>query len=204
MSTRSTLNVKWVRLCVVALALLAPQLTLAQEVVVLPPPPVVMEPQQLAPELVPRLRLEVGLEGGFIVDGPFTSEASYGLGPGTYFRLGAQITERFGVQAEASVAMIPSLYPVGYLRGAVTFNFTPVRWFTLSTGPVVGLLFDDSDYAGLTIRTDFHLAQVRTAKRRHSLTLGFSADLGADLGNSGGGLPDGVVGGMVHLGYTVH
>lgn len=61
--------------------------------------------------LAPRLRLETGLEGGLIGVGVGTDNGSGGTGPGLYFRIGAQIAERFGVQAESSIALIPSIYP---------------------------------------------------------------------------------------------
>lgn len=207
----------WIGVCLSAtFVLLAPASALAQTAVVEEPPPPEADAPPLPPpqpgviqSSLPRFRFEVGLEGGGFVDNyyenNFGSQIAATGGGGLYVRFGAQFTNWFSAQLEGSAAYVVTFL---YLRSALTANFTPVHWFTVSAGPVVGLAggFGAFDYAGLTLRTDFHLYQYRTASgRRHSLTLGVAGDFGGDFNTNNPGSPPGTVaGGMLCIGYTLH
>jgi hypothetical protein len=226
----------WTRVCVLATILLVPIAASAQGIAVYatspsaaPPPPLPPAPaavpvttapaasspvpqaqdNELAqpPPLYTRLRFEAGLEGNFTVAG---NMGNYGFG--NYLRLGVQVKDWIDTQAELSAGTILFTW---YVRGAFTVGFTPVRWFTVSMGPVVGYFAGQGidggptiseGYAGGTLRTDFHVAQYRTARgRRHSFTLGIAADVGGSFADPGANRnPALAVGGMFHIGYTAH
>ena len=146
-------------------------------------------------------------EGGFIesryqAQGPYSDfpviTAGAGAGPGIYVRLGVQVKDWVSAQIEGSVGAIPEF--AEYVRSALTVNFTPVHWFTVSGGFVVG---DTATYVGGTLRADFHVYVHRSARgRRHSVTLG----LGGDFGGAVTSKPYSgvIIGGMANLGYTLH
>jgi hypothetical protein len=116
--------------------------------------------------------------------------------------MGVQFNNWVAAQIEGSVGYL--FFVAFYLRGALTVNFTPVRWFTISLGPVLGTFsgFETMTYAGLTLRPDFHVYQYRSPSgRRHSFTIGIGTDLGGAVVGSDGSA---VLGAMVNLGYTMH
>jgi len=154
------------------------------------------------------IRFEVGLEGGAFFDiYNFTSHATenlgFGAGGGIHLRVGVQIKDWLGAQLEGSGGLIGV---AGYGRGAVTVNFTPIRWFTVSIGPAFGTFSNiggSAKYVGLTLRSDFHVYQYRSASgQRHSFTIGLGGDGGGSFDARDTSGP--IAGGMLNFGYTMH
>jgi hypothetical protein len=178
------------------------------------PPPWLTQPnaQPVRPKIEqdPRIRLEIGIEGGFFGDTDNAMNQTGGFGP--YLRLGAQIRDWIAFQFEGSFGY---LIDFGYIRGAVTLNITPRRFITLSAGPAVGYLGNALSAwynTGITLRSDFHVLQYRTTSGyRHSFTLGLAGDLGKTWAGSpnydlsGPQMLTGItIGGMLNIGYTLH
>jgi hypothetical protein len=228
---KTMIQLGWLSLGMAAAPLSAPVTASAQEVAAEVAPPRIAPPQPPPADPVPpqgqqlvqvqdnelevpktpriRYRFEGGLDGNFTLVGP---NANFGFG--NYLRIGAQFKPWIHAQVEAAAGTILFSW---YARAALTVGFTPVRWFTVSAGPVVGY-FASTDilsnspplgegYAGATVRTDFHVVQYRAPSgRRHSFTLGISSDLGGSLGLASGitESTDLSIAAMFHLGYTAH
>ena len=138
-----------------------------------------------------RLRYGIGATTGIAAGSYATSRNEHdyngGAGLGVDGRLGAQVTDRFGAEADLSWGF--GLL-TGFVRHAATANLTPVDWFTLSAGPVVGRAgfdcpcisapgFYDATYAGGTMRADLHVFRHRDLDgTRRALTLGVTGDVG--------------------------
>jgi hypothetical protein len=162
------------------------------------PPPAPPPPAQLAP-VVPadagrRLLFGVGLHAGGGSDqfSGASSGSGAALGVGVYLRLGAQLDDLYGIEAEISGATILVLDNV---RGDVTFDMTPVDWFTFAVGPfarndvLLGLCGSGNttiQLLGATLRADFHLGTSRTTSGRSAFTLGLVTDLGVTVGSDDG------------------
>jgi hypothetical protein len=122
------------------------------------------------------------------------SGAGAGGGAGNLFlgfvvfgRGGEQFNDTWGVEAELSFG---SSYFMNQLRGAVTFDVTPVDWFTFAVGPMARLnqisLCGESITAtvvGALVRLDFHVDAERRDGRRSALTIGLVGDLGVASSN---------------------
>lgn len=144
-----------------------------------------------------RLLFGVGLHLGLGIDDFSTTPSGGGNGTGAagvgiYLRLGAQFDDRFGAEAEIDGG---TLLLLNYAQGALTFDYTPVDWFTFAVGPfsrlddVVNLCGNGSTTAeaiGGTVRFDFHLGVSRSATGRSAATIGLAADLGATVGSNDG------------------
>ncbi|MHB8418860.1 MAG: hypothetical protein ACYDCL_12340 [Myxococcales bacterium] len=157
----------------------------------LPPPPLA--------DVGTRVLFGVGLHTGGGVDqfsvspGRFSSQSSTsGIGIGVYARLGLQIDDPFGVDGELSAA---TLLLTDYVRGALTFDVTPVDWLTVAIGPVVredvaaNFCTSGSTTAqavGATARLEFHFGVRRGETGRSAFALGVAGDLGATIGSDNG------------------
>lgn len=161
----------------------------------------------------PRLRFEVGLEGGFTVayHSDYSPEAPAQdtlWAVGSHIRLGVQFNDWIDAQIETSGGYVHVSY---YVRGALTVGYTPFSWFTVHLGPMIGNGAStgtvNDGWAGATFRTDFHIFQHRAESgRRHSFTLGIGGDLGGfiDQPFSFRGRRGPIVGGMFDIGYSAH
>ena len=137
-------------------------------------------------EVRPRLLFGIGLHLGINdvknplpppADNPLrASDDIVGFGQGGYLRLGLQLTDRLGFDAEASGGYGLFAY---YARVAVDLRVTPVDWLILGSGPVGGVAIDPGfalgwplgsggpaptavgSYIGQTARIEFHPAGSR-------------------------------------------
>ena len=153
-----------------------------------------------------------------------TAITGAGGGIGLYLRMGEQLNDRWGIEAEVSGG---TLIVANYIRAALTVDYTPADWFTFAIGPA-GRGDGESQSNGQgngqsgtgtflqvfggTLRTDFHLGVSRGASGRSAFTLGLALDVGATVaGQFTGGdfVPGpqfsspGIAGGLyVTLGYA--
>ncbi|HUB07476.1 MAG TPA: hypothetical protein VMB50_10755 [Myxococcales bacterium] len=164
-----------------------------------PPPPPGPPPLAAVPPATPgdagrRILFGVGLHTGGASD-QFTNSTSGSegtLGVGIYLRLGAQLDDLYGLEAEISGA---TLLVLDNVRGALTFDLTPLDWFSFAVGPfarddvvvsICGFGSTTIQSVGATLRADFHLGTSRTSTGRSALTIGLVTDLGATVGSDDG------------------
>ncbi len=124
-------------------------------------------------------------------------------GLGAYLRLGAQLDDPLGIEAEIDGG---TLYLVSYTRGALTFDYTPADWFTVAVGPSTRVDYlvncggsgaTTVESIGGTVRLDFHVEPFRARTGRDALTVGLVGDLGETVGsNDGSGRPLAAPGGV--------
>ncbi|HUB05715.1 MAG TPA: hypothetical protein VMB50_01875 [Myxococcales bacterium] len=195
-----------------------PDLTIDDDDDDAPPPPPIHDAGELPPpgrwdappkpptpigDVGPRLLAGIGLDLGFGQDrfGATTVQALAGAtvvtgnpgGLGLDLRLGIQVNDHWGVEADLSAATI---IRDSYARAALTLDYTPFDLVTLALGPVArgdadvlacsGATEDTAAVAsvGGSARVDLHAHVARTAKGRSSFTLGLATDVGATIGAS--------------------
>ncbi len=152
------------------------------------PAPAPKPPETPPADVGSRLTWGVGAHLGFGEDQFNDGEGSgAGLGIGIYVRLGEQLNDLLGAEAEVSAGTI---LISSYLRTALTFDITPVDWFTFAVGPmaredVVSLCGTTTATSlGATIRFDFHIGSSRSESGRGAFTLGLVGDLGGVVGGT--------------------
>jgi hypothetical protein len=125
--------------------------------------------------------------------GPSAFSSATG-GIGLYFRVGAELNDLWGIDAELSGG---SVIEATYLRGALTFDVSPTDLVTFAVGPLVrddwvlvpcGCLGDATvsmTSIGGTARLDLHPGASRSANGRGAVTVGLIGDVGATVGANG-------------------
>ena len=109
--------------------------------------------------------------------------SGFGLG----LRLGAQISDRFGIETDVAFGLSGFLQGPDFSRFALTFDFTPNDWFTLGVGPMAR--HDDGARAAIftaervnslggTVRLDLHAPSDDPSRRK-----GFVNSLAVDVGS---------------------
>lgn len=112
---------------------------------------------------------------------------------GIYLRLGVQVDNQWGAEAEIAAA---SVFIASYVRGALTLEYTTDDWFTFAIGPTVSQDWDlvscgcgaslvTVESVGGTVRLDFHLWSSRSGRGRNAFTVGFVGDIGDALAAGG-------------------
>jgi hypothetical protein len=168
-----------------------------------PPPPKALESRELPPPPNPppagppdvgtRFLWGLGIRGGFgevlsTVDTPLNglphSSDLLSSDLALYLRLGAELGDFWGVEAEAHGGILTSS---AYAGGALTIDLTPVDWFTFAAGPLVDedVSTSTTTAVGATVRFDFHLSASRTPAGRGAFNVGLAGNLAASLGEFG-------------------
>ncbi|MBL8679854.1 MAG: hypothetical protein JNK05_11845 [Myxococcales bacterium] len=152
-----------------------------------------------------RLRVAVGAYSGFWGIG---STPNFLPGIGGYARVGAQFTERFGLDAQISGAALNGWA----VRGAVTAEFAPADWFAVGSGvsvvrlntaaPLFGGYEQNITFAGVPLRIAFRVGGRSTGRARQAFEILVEGDLGVgsrrlpDYGSGCGCLSGGWGGGI--------